>query len=345
MARQKATTDKEVTIEKVYKPCSSCGTSKVLDQFYASTNPMDSHGRVSICKTCVIKKVDINRIETVKDMLLQLNKPFLQHQWDSAVAEGEKRNKNPWGMYIKSVYFNYREWTWKDSDSDTSIHNSSKNADKDRSTVVTIKSDFHLTEEIIDKWGEGYTPEHYRLFEKKYSKLVKNYGEKTELHTEGLLVYIRFRVQEEMASSRGDAKEAKDWAALASKAAQDAKINVSQLSKSDISGGVDVLAQLFEAVETEASIIPLLPKVLEQPYDDADMIIWSNINYYRELEGKPRVPYRDIWNFYDTMLGEYYEQKGFNEEQIIESKQKRNNVFRDLGEVYIEPLYDDDGDE
>jgi hypothetical protein len=40
------------------------------------------------------------------------------------------------------------------------------------------------------------------------------------------------------------------------------------------------------------------------------------------------------------MLEEFYKQKGYSQDQIVEEKKKRNNVFRDLGEVYIEPLYE-----
>lgn len=54
------------------------------------------------------------------------------------------------------------------------------------------------------------------------------------------------------------------------------------------------------------------------------------------------VSYREIWKFYDEMLGEYYKQKGYDEIQIEEYKAKRNNVFRDLGEVYVEPLYQEE---
>ena len=94
-------------------------------------------------------------------------------------------------------------------------------------------------------------------------------------------------------------------------------------------------------METEVGIIPLLPKLLEQPYDDADIIIWSLINYGRRLEGKPMVQYRDIWNFYDKMLSEYFTQQGFSEKQIEEFKKRRENVFRDLSEIYKEPLYEE----
>ena len=164
------------------------------------------------------------------------------------------------------------------------------------------------------------------------------------MHIEGLKTYIRFRTKEELSTAKGNVKEAKEWGNLASKAATDAKINVSQLSKSDISGGVDVLPQLFEAVESEVGIIPQLPKLLAQPYDDADIIIWCNVNYMRRLEDKTRVDYRDIWNFYDEMIEEHCKTKGMNEQQIEEFKAKRRVPYRDLGEVYEEPVYID-GDE
>ena len=117
------------------------------------------------------------------------------------------------------------------------------------------------------------------------------------------------------------------------------------MSKSDISGGIDLLPQLFEAVESNVGIIPILPKLKEQPYDDADLIIWCNINYTRRLEDKPRIAYRDIWNFYDEMLQEYFTQQGYKPEQVEIEKKKRNNVFRDLGEIYIEPVYEEENDD
>src|SRR5690606_17463641 len=114
------------------------------------------------------------------------------------------------------------------------------------------------------------------------------------MHEEGLITYIRYRDREEKATAAGDSTRATEWGNLAKEAARDAKLNVAQLSKSDISGGVDLMTQLSEAVESKASVIPLLPKVLEQPYDDVDLVLWAIIDYSRILEGKPRVSYREI---------------------------------------------------
>lgn len=323
--------------------CSMCGQTKKSSEFYQSWNPLYQTQRLPYCKQCLKDMChDTNGnidVELVKKMLQAIDRPFLYDIWLKSVES----NMEIIGCYFKNIGMTqFRYSTWKDSIMEPQLENNSN------VEVIYSKEkhneDFNLTEEIIDKWGEGYNLEQYRLFEKKYNKLKRNYGQKTELHTEAFLNYIRFRVLEEIATAKGDVGESGKWAALANVAALNAKINVSQLSKSDISGGVDVLAQLFEAIESEAGIIPLLPKVLEQPYDDADMIIWVMINYYRRLEGKPRISYREIWDFYDEMLIENFSQKGYTEEEIQQEKDKRNAVFRDMSLIYREPVYED-GDE
>jgi hypothetical protein len=331
--------DKYLSNTPTKKSCSKCLKEKRIGEYYSSFSPLDADGKLRICKKCLQEMIDENNVESLKNVLRMLDKPFIKYLWESALNKSSSV-----GEYFKLINAkDFRHCTWADSqDGDISIQE-----DVATSPVVDNVlpiSKFRVTEDVIDKWGTGYTPEEYQNFEKKYSRLITNYGEKTALHTENLLTYIRYRVKEEMSTARGEVKDAKEWGNLASKAATDAKINVSQLSKSDISGGVDVLSQLFEAVETEVGIIPLLPKVLAQPYDDADLIIWAIINYYRRLEDKPKIEYKDIYNFYDDMLGEHFHAKGFSEEEIENFKAKRNNVFRDLEGVYIEPLYET-GDE
>lgn len=325
-----------------YKNCSMCGDNKRLTDYYKSYSPMDKiDERLRVCKKCLKDNTDINDIDSVKNTLRQVDKPYNVHLWESALTKPDVI-----GEYFKLINAkDYRHDTWEQSifekeDDSLVIDNNLNNPIETKNT--SVKSKFILTDEIMDKWGYGYTEEEYQNFEKKYDKLIRNYGEKTALHTEGLLIYIRFRVKEEMATAKGDVKEAKEWGQLAQKQALDAKINVSQLSKSDISGGVDVLSQLFEAVETEVGVIPLLPKITEQPYDDVDLIIWSIINYYRRLEDKPKVAYKDIYEFYDDMLSEHFATHGYTDNEIEEFKAKRNNVFRDLENVYKEPLYEGD---
>jgi hypothetical protein len=173
-------------------------------------------------------------------------------------------------------------------------------------------------ERFIDKWGEGYTIQEYNNFEKKYRLLKGNYLEQTAMHTEALLIYIRYRVKEEMATAEGNVKEAKEWGALADKAAQNAKINPSQLSKADLSGGLTTFGELSIAVEKAIDIVPILPKFKEKPQDKPDFTLWCYINYVRDLKGLPPCEYSEIYNFYNIRKAEYDKR----EKELLEQEEQ-----------------------
>lgn len=325
---------------KKIKCTGKCGRELVVNNnFYQSKSPFFPEGYVNICKKCITNMVDYNDLNSVYGVMQILDIPFYYNRWQETC---EKNPSNPLGNYIRMANSGINEFSgarYKDSVFAEQLNNPSLVVNKE------FKPDFSIRdmsmEQLCDKWGYNYSQEELFLFEQKYRKLIDSYGEKTALHTENLLTYIRFRVKEEMATAQGDATSASKWGSLAENASKNAKITVQQLSKSDISGGVDLMPQLFEAVEDKIGIIPTLPYLKEQPYDDADLIIWAILNYMQRLEDKPRIEYKDIWGFYDEMLKDFYKQKGYNDEQIENERKKRNSVFRDLSEVYKEPIYED----
>lgn len=341
----KSTVNKQPHIPKkeLKLTCAACTSLKNERDYYVSYNKIHSSGRIPYCKSCLRNMISDDNgnvtLDKLQSTLQLIDRPFIFDLYKIALED----NQDTFGNYMKNLCLKQnRELTWKDSVFRPQLNNElNYSGTTNISKINSNKSDFILTDEIIEKWGFGYQPEEYNYFEKKWSKLIDNYGEKTSFHIEGLITYIRFRVKEELATARGDVKEAKEWASLAKDSATAAKINVSQLSKSDISGGVDLLPQLFEAVESKVGVISILPKLKEQPMDDADLIIWCIVNYNRRLEDKSRIEYREIWNFYDEMLNEFFNNQGYSAEQIILEKNKRNGIFRDLGKVYIEPVYEE----
>ncbi len=331
------------TDKKKIKCQGECKRELIETNFYQSNSPLfnNNNHRVNICKQCINKMINMEDINSVYMVLQALDIAFMYDYWTIAK---EKNPKNPFGKYITMANSmpQIKNLRYKDSIFE-SINLKDENDKSDLTVKKRTKFDIEdmTHEQLEDKYGVGYTDEEYYCFEKKWRKLADSYGQKTSIHTESLTTYIRFRVKEELATAKGDVAEATKWGQLAEKAQQSGKLNVSQLSKSDISGGVDLLPQLFEAVEDKVGIIPILPKVKEQPYDDADLIIWAIIEYTQRLEGKPRIEYKDIWSFYDDMLIDFYKQKGFTDEQIEEERVKRNAIFRDLSDVYKEPIYDE----
>lgn len=341
--------------------CPSCGKTMAANpsNFYRSYSPRHQGCKVDeakqfmpYCKNCLQDILSEDSLDTVKEALYMCDKPFLQDLWDSTstVELGKYPDKTImqiFGTYIKNTNLQQnRDLRFKDSDR----YNATASIDTDEdSSLDNLNATGFLTDKqkckLQEKYGYGYEDEEYLNFERKYKKLHKSYKEKTHIHTERLIDYIIKKVKEEMAIARGDVGEAKTYEVMAKNAAQAAKLNIHQLSKSDITGGIDLLPQLVEAVEEKASLIPIMTKLKEQPYDDADVIIWSIINKIRRIEEKPMVSYKTIWNFYDEMIEEFFKQKGYTEEQIENEKEKRRVPFRDLDKIYVEPLYTEDMDD
>jgi hypothetical protein len=290
-----------------------CGKEKKKSDFYKSYSIMHkADGLFHFCKSCMESLIDVEDYRTVINLMRMIDRPYIHSLWIGSLEENPNK---PFGVYMKNLGMpQNRDKTWDDSEFEGTgwkdsvfIYDKSdeqKNQDKEIKTNST-KKEFVVTDEIIDKWGVGYSPQEYEFFEKKYNILKNNYTEKTSMHTEALLTYIRYRVKEEMATARGDVKEAKEWGQLAQKAAQDAKINPSQLSKADLSDGLDTIGQLVRAVEQAVDIIPILPRFKEKPHDKPDFTIWCYVNYLRDLEGKPLVKYEDVYKFYEERKKEY----------------------------------------
>ena len=297
--------------------CAACSKIKKVSNFYVSYNPLHTTGRIPYCKACLKDIVYENgnfSIEGVKKALKLIDRPYLYDLIKSSAAEeGET-----FGLYIKNLQMQqYRHLGWKDSIFEP---------ESDNENNTPQINNFEIAK-LSEKWGDGYKFEEYIAFEKKYDLLKNNYTQKTAMHTEALLNYIRYRVKEEMATARGDVKEAKEWGSLAKDAATAAKINPSQLSKADLSDGLSTFSELSQAVEKEVDIIPILPKFKYRPNDALDFNIWCYINYIRDLSGLSLCKYEDVYAFYDKRKQEYIEQYGdpygiFNEDPSEKNRDK-----------------------
>jgi hypothetical protein len=101
------------------KKCSSCNKQKPIDTgFYISNSTFDSDGRTGVCKECYKSKIDYNNLQSIKDILRELNRPFIAEVWNSSLEEGQRRNrKDYFGIYIKNIQMNkYKDLGWNDSE-------------------------------------------------------------------------------------------------------------------------------------------------------------------------------------------------------------------------------------
>jgi len=342
--KTKTTPKKQTEVKKEHpkKTCTACNVEKNPFYFYVTGNPMFSDGKIPVCKDCIKsmcydEDLDEIKLDAFKSILRQVDRPFIQRIYDASLGEYDRRHpadKNTRmdksaiiGYYFKSISSlkQYYNMTWDEG----VIYEEESHkripqgviADKERSerkralankseSLYLDDEDFEVTDDIIRLFGEGYKSYEYKAMWKKYDFLKKNYSDVTNLHVEALLTYVRFKVKEEFATANGDVQEAKKWNEAATTAADKAKINPSQLTKSDLQGGLNSFSELLMAVEQAVDIIPILPQFKYRPNDAIDFNIWCLVNYLRDLEGKPLCEYEDVYKFYDDRKREYIEQYG-----------------------------------
>ncbi|MFP3344576.1 hypothetical protein R0J87_19050, partial [Halomonas sp. SIMBA_159] len=104
-------------------------------------------------------------------------------------------------------------------------------------------------DKLKETYGYGYPDDDYFLFEKKFLQLKPSFQLITTMHEECLREYCVNKVYETLAKAKGDFKQAKDWAAMAKDTAEAGKLKPSQMSKADLSQGLDGFGQLARMVE------------------------------------------------------------------------------------------------
>lgn len=279
-----------------------CSNKRVVD-YYKSYSPLDKlDERMRVCKVCIKDNVNTNDLSSVKNMLRMLDKPFNINLWESASTKPDII-----GEYFKLI-------NAKDFKYDTWAHSTFNVEEKDNQITLTSDlnsylNDKNLLDDLKEKYGHGYPDEEYILFEKKFNNLRPSFQLPTTMHEEYLREYCVNKVKETIAKSKGEFKEAKEWAMMAKESAEAGKLKPSQMSKADLSQGLDGFGQLARMVEEHVDIIPLLPKFVKQPKDDVDVTLWLYVNYIRDLQGLPQAEYEEIYKFYDDRVKDYNEAK------------------------------------
>jgi len=333
--------------QKGKKVCTCCHEEKKLIDFYISKSPLFSvDERVPVCKVCVINSSlnddgSINEIELNK-ILRKIDKPYYKDLLESAKKQFKKEHSYVdekdivfHGKELLQIYFKLiamrqdRNKSYEDSEKDGFIHLTSNTRKSEKKEIAkkyadisnvnkndseekyyTDSSDFVVTDEIRELFGDGYSTIEYKKMYEKYEKLKMNYTLQTNIHQEALATYVRFKVKEEEATAKGDVTEAMKWYDAAQNAAEKAKLTPRQLTQADLQGGINSFSEIFRAVEQAVDIIPILPQFKARPNDALDFIIWCYINYVRDLQGLPYCTYEEVYKFYDKKKAEYIAQYG-----------------------------------
>ncbi|MDV5126948.1 hypothetical protein ACO7RW_01625 [Bacillus amyloliquefaciens] len=302
--------------EKEKLICAACQKEKDKESgFYNSRSSLyEKTGKVPICKTCLKKNIDYSNIESIYTVLQQIDVKFDPLYWEQA----EKRKTDTFSAYMTMAnslkQFNgtgYKDSIFTKEDKTNVTAN-----EEESQTSQDIDSDY--LEKLKEKYGYGYPDDDYLLFEKKFLQLKPSFQLLTTMHEECLREYCVNKVYETLAKAKGDFKQAKDWAAMAKDTAEAGKLKPSQMSKADLSQGLDGFGQLARMVEEKVDIIPILPKFVSQPKDKPDVVLWCYLNYVRDLKGLPPAVYKDIYNFYEERRADYEKQELDNDPSMRE---------------------------
>lgn len=325
------------------KVCLKCGKPKADSAFFKSSSSYHKDGLVPICRKCIIDDVydpdtgamDIGSFE---EILRQVDKPFLPEVLDAAEKQIEKqysdktgyeRVKTAVGLYFKNINSlkQYQDTTYSNSDSKPSKRKYTNDL------VYYLPDDnFAVTEEMIRLFGEGYTSKEYQTMQRIYDATKQDYPNISTSQRNLLLRYVRFAAKEEIATSSDGIADAEKWSRLASDA-------LKQLNSIDVQGGVTSFSEFFQKFEREKDITRILPRFKYRPNDAPDFIIWCYINYCRRLEGKPEVPYEDVYKFYDEKVAEYVKQYGDPNHIFTDDPTKQNREkIKDF--ITLPPDYD-----
>lgn len=341
---------------KFYKvKCPNCGKEKKIytdgtkagNEFYE--NPTTATGFDPVCKQCVVNMVkgdDLSDIDSLRNRLksyLQTSNKYFNEDiyircFNKATENynNHKGWKNVLFIYNKDISSlpQYKGLTWSDSVhdgtdvQDVSDVETTKFKKNNKNIHNKIINDDYDLESLKEKYGYGYPENEYTLFEKKYQQLKPSFQLLTTMHDECLREYCVDKVKETLAKAKGNFKEAKDWAAMAKDAATSGKLNPSQMSKADLSGGLDTFGQLSRMVEQtpQGELLKLLPKFTERPKDKVDIVLWHYVNYVRDLKGLPEVEYKEIYKFYEQRNKDY-------EKQMLDLELTQEEDVIDNGEL------------
>lgn len=170
------------------KTCQSCLDTQNISNFYKSFNKYDADGRLSICKKCLKDSIDYNDISTVKEVLMQINRPFIYNLWESSAEEAKAQNKDHFGLYIKTLGLaKFKELTWKDSDENSNpkeqiIDDSSNEFDENHNDVSEESAALETQNKLDVIRMVGYDPFEFENEKDKrhlYNKLVDFLDEST----------------------------------------------------------------------------------------------------------------------------------------------------------------------
>ncbi|MFQ3543642.1 hypothetical protein Q7A53_06120 [Halobacillus rhizosphaerae] len=261
----------------------SCGKEKSVKFFYKVDSPMFPDGSLNICSVCIREEVDVDDIESVIGFLRQIDKPFREKEWNSAVESG----KYPLGEYIRKIN-SLSQNKDKTFDNSNGMDGNSKTVDlqsaKAPNQLENVKGEvIEYSDDLVDKWGVGYKQIEYLKMEKFYQDMRLTHEIYTPVHVNKLMELAYLTIELERLRRERDIANYTKLSKTIDDMEKSAGFRPVDRQSIDDATGIKSFAQVFEEVEKKGFRKP--PKV-DFDEDVVDSMIVSLLNYYNRLVGK-----------------------------------------------------------
>ena len=256
------------------RTCTKCEKQKNDTEFYVSYSPLHN-GKIPVCKSCILEQLNVENVESVKDTLRMIDRPFLLFLWESSLEEAKNQSKEPFGLMMKNLGMKqYRELTWKDS-----VFESAKVYEhEDVDTIERIDKSF--LNELIIKFGRGYSEEQYMQMEKFYDDMIHSRNIDTPEHKKLLIIMCRLQTKIDIALENDDITTFEKLHKQYQDLIKNSGFRPIDKTASDVASGIRTFSQIFAEVEKDGFITPNL---LNYEQDIVDRSIQYLLNYQLKL--------------------------------------------------------------
>lgn len=270
------------------KQCANkdCRKTYVITEFYQSNSVMFPDGRVPICKKCLLKMVDETDVNSVINVLRQIDKPYIDKLWQSALNS----DAESFGNYMKNInsLHQYKKMTFDDSEGlDTPIDTSNVNVSEGIENITEIETDdgtiIEISADIKAKWGTGYSNREYLNLEKFYIDMGDTYEIVTPQHKALLKQLSKLNLKLDNLLESGEYDKYAKLSTTYDNILKSAGFRPADRKSGAEATGIYSFGQVWAEVEKEG-FIP--PNLVDYPKDDLDYMLLYYIQFTQRLVGK-----------------------------------------------------------
>lgn len=241
--------------------CSMCGEIKKSKDFYASTNPFHTTGKIPYCKSCIkefcLGKNNALDLDKLKLILKEIDKPFLYDVIQSALKESSNTGGDVLGIYFKNVCSlpQYKQLNWSCSIFEPVCKDEIKFLNIEEKNEKKIVSLDDFSDEILLRWI-GYDVEEVASLEDFYQRMRHDNrieSVQDEIYLKKLAI---INLEQDKAGKEKNWAMYKQLGEMFSKFMQDAKLRAQDRTEADRNGGIRNFSAIYGEVEKDDFIPP-----------------------------------------------------------------------------------------